>query len=476
MYYLILDKLKGHPLAFIGLAMLLVFTYNLLSLVGLPIAILFSGFFMAIILLVIIYKQPLTAILIHLFCSFLMFFIFYRLLKVKSIPLGFLLDGLNLLAIIVLLLKKQLKGFNTEIGILLLVWFALTFIEVINPNATSRVAWIQSMRQIFNSIAPFFIFYSLFKTRQNILRPFFHIWIALSVFAAIYTLYQEFVGLPQWDYDHIHKDEMRKELYYTFGRLRKIAFLDNPTENGIILCVNFVLCFGLAFRDNLKIRHQVWYMILAILSVWGMIYTGTRTATVLFVIGVGMYVVLRRKKILWLGCVFVGVLLTGYIVQSGGGAAVSVMKTAFDADEDPSMMVRFHNQKILRSYLYRSPIGYGMGSTGYLGEKYAPHTFLGSFPPDSELVRIIIEVGFLGLIFYLYMYYVYLKKASNLLLISTQNDFTRNFRMITVVLLFVIIIGHYPQEIMGSNSFKDLVAFLLAYISLSSEDSEYQFL
>ncbi|MGL1889139.1 MAG: O-antigen ligase family protein [Reichenbachiella sp.] len=472
MYYTILDKIRDKPPIFIGVTMVLIFIYQGISLINFPIAILIILLLLGSLMIVSIYNNPIAAILINLCCGFIMFFICYRILKIKSIPLGFILDGLNFIAILFLLLRKELSGFKSQIGILLIIWLSLCFIEVINPLANSRAAWIQSIRQIFNLIAPFFIFYSLFRSSSNVVKPFLITWITMCSLAAIYTIYQELVGLPSWDYDHIHKDEMRKELYYTFGRLRKIAFLDNPTENGLLLCVNFMFCFGLAFKNEIKNRYKILFLTLAFLSAWGMIYTGTRTATVLFVLGAGMYIILKRSKLLLAGSAICIVLLTGYIVQTGGGAAISVMSTAFD-DEDPSLKVRYNNQKILRSYIYRAPFGFGMGSTGYLGEKYSPHTFLGSFPPDSEYVRIIIELGFIGLAFYLYLYYVILSKAADGLSYSSSLYFS-NLRIIIVVVLFVVAIGHYPQEIMGSNPFKILVGFCLAFISTSNEDIEKQ--
>lgn len=286
----------------------------------------------------------------------------------------------------------------------------------------------------------------------------------------MYTLYQEFVGLPPWDHHFVYSDPKRAKLFVTFGRLRKFAFLGNPTENGLLLFINALLCFGLSFTENIRRRYKVIFLVSTLLCSWAMIYTGTRTATILFVFGFALYVVFRRKKELWIGVAFITVLLTGYIVKTGGGGAMSVMTTAFN-DDDPSLQARLRNQRTIRKFLYKSPIGYGMGSNGFLGRKYSPHTFLGSIPPDSELVRLMIEVGFLGAAFYLYMFYRYISTSAQLMLLETD-DFTSNFRIIITVLLLVILLGHYPQQIMIINSLKIFVSTLLAYITLKPEEAE----
>ena len=471
-YFKSLDLLKNNHIAFSGLLLLMVAVFSGLMTIDISIALFFPIACIGLLVIVFLYHNPIYIVITYLITSFLFFFFLIRILNITNIPFGFVLDGLNVFLIVVLLIKRQFTGFKTQIGSLILIWVALSFVEIGNPFAASRVAWFHAMRVVFNSFVPFFIFYSIFQTGKPAVKPILICWIVLSSLSALYTLYQELVELPPWDYRFIHSSPMRAELCYTFGRLRKLSFFENPTANGLVLCSNAIICFGLVFTDTMRKRYKILLAILALLSAWAMTYTGTRTATLLFILGIIFFIILRRNRILWIGTLIIGLLLTVYIVKTGGGAAMSVMTTAFDS-EDPSLQARFFNQQRLRVYLYRSPIGYGLGSTGYLGTKFSPHTFLGSFPPDSELVKVIIEVGFLGAAFYLYMYYVYMKRATNLV-IHRSDPFTENFRIIVVVMILVILIGHYPQQIMSPNPFKTLVGFLTAYISLDPKVGELQ--
>jgi len=56
--------------------------------------------------------------------------------------------------------------------------------------------------------------------------------------------------------------------------------------------------------------------------------------------------------------------------------------TAFSGSEDPSMNIRLRNRELIRFYIQSNPVGYGLGGTGYLGNKYTPNTFIGTFATD----------------------------------------------------------------------------------------------
>lgn len=159
----------------------------------------------------------------------------------------------------------------------------------------------------------------------------------------------------------------------------------------------------------------------------------------------------------------------GYVTATGGGHAMHVMLSAFSPEEDPSMQVRINNQLNVRRYLYQSPIGYGLGSTGSIGKVHSPYTFLGTFSPDSEYVRIVIETGFIGLAFYLFIMYLGLNNALQSLK-KYHDEFSHNLRMVMVALIFMFILGQYTQEILNVLPLKTFFAYCFAYVSLSNTD------
>ncbi len=465
-----IDILKDNKFAFVTVAMCFVVLANLIGHINMNFAIFFVALLIAIISIVIIFKNPVYAITVNLFTTVLLFYLFYRLLGITSLPLGFVLEGLNFLAILSLLLSGKLKGGKSYAGTLILIWLGLCIVEFFNPFAASRVAWFQAIRHVLNNVLPIFIIYSLLVDNPKSLKIILNAWLILIGLAAVYTLYQEFAGFPPWDYAHVTRNEMSISLNFTFGRWRKFSFFSNPTECGVVMAMNAVICLGLAFQKNLKQTYKITYLIIFVLSAWAMMYTGTRTATVIFVFGAAIYVLLNKSREVLTYAAIITVLLVGYVTVKGGGQAMYVMTTAFNPDEDPSMQVRMNNQRMLRRYLMRSPMGYGMGSTGYIGMRFSGHTFLGSFPPDSELVRLVVEVGMVGLAFYLFMFFVFISKSlASLKHPPDGNEFIHNFKMIVTAVLFMLLLGQYPQEILNIGSIKILLALCIAFVSIPEE-------
>ncbi|UXP32436.1 O-antigen ligase family protein [Reichenbachiella agarivorans] len=455
----------------ITLIVVLVVMANFLTSLNLVFGVFILAIMIASMVIGVVITNPLYAVVANLGSTFLLFFTFYRLLGITSIPLGFVLEGLNFLAVLVLVFKRQLKGFTTLFGYLLLLWLLVSFIELFNPFAASRVAWFHAIRQVINNIIPFFVIYSLFMHDRGTIKTLLKFWLFFCLLAALYTFVQEFGGFPPWDYKFVTRSEESISLIYTWGRFRKISFFSGPMENGVILAFNAVLCLGLAFQNNIKPSKKYTLLLLCGLSAWAMIYTGTRTATVMFVAGAAIYIVLSRSKELLVYTCIIAVLLVGYVAKTGGGAALHVMTTAFNPEEDNSMQVRYDNQKVLRGYLSKSPIGFGLGSTGYLGMKYSPNTFLGSFPPDSELVRIVIETGVIGLAIWLVIFYLILSKSLDTLKVK-EDDFSDNLNKVIFALLFMFLLGQYPQQILNIGSLKILLGFCMAHVCLMSKSEQ----
>ncbi len=63
--------------------------------------------------------------------------------------------------------------------------------------------------------------------------------------------------------------------------------------------------------------------------------------------------------------------------------------------------LRAQNQGWIQPFIHEHPIGAGLGTTGNLGERFAPDAWLSQFPPDSAYVRIVLETGWIGLFLYL---------------------------------------------------------------------------
>jgi len=94
------------------------------------------------------------------------------------------------------------------------------------------------------------------------------------------------------------------------------------------------------------------------------------------------------------GLLLLGVLKFTYIGQ--GNYEVQRMRGALSPTEDASFQTRLANQQRLLPYLATHPLGGGIGSAGYWGQRFSPGTFLADLALDSYYVKIAAEGGYVG--------------------------------------------------------------------------------
>ena len=148
------------------------------------------------------------------------------------------------------------------------------------------------------------------------------------------------------------------------------------------------------------------------------------------------------------------------------------MLTAFEGTEDASMNVRLLNQNLIRGYIRDAPLGFGIGSTGYYGAKYSPNSFVGTFPPDSELVKIAIETGWIGLFLWCTVLILIFAYGVNAYFRARDAEI-KALMAVPLVVFCAMIIGLYPQECFRAPVLGTLFTFMIGLITkLKSLDDE----
>jgi hypothetical protein len=456
-----IDKIRLNPvyqfLIMLVVSLILVAASQILGL-GLGAAII-AGI-IGIFALIVVYIYPILSLYLIISIAFFLFFV-QRVFKLYDLPLGTLIEGLSLATAVILLMKSKLDGAKNIIGGLLLGWLTLNCVEFINPKAVSRVAWFYAFRGVFNITMIYFIAYSTIDSWRDILSL-TKFWILLSFLAAIYCLYQEFYGFPDFDMAWINAKEERYNLLFTWGRLRKFSFFSGPTELGLVLTYAILMSFVLFFYVKGLTK---WALLGGIgIIIYALLQTGSRTSTILLPVGLGFFTILTfRKEILIIMGIFF-VMGTLIILAPTKNASFFVMRTAFEKNEDPSYLVRIANQQKIKPYILGSPFGFGLGSTGDWGRKFSPDTFVGSFPPDSEFVKIAIETGWIGLTVWMVILFLMFRYAISSYF-SLKHYETKMLFSIFVSIFYMYIIAQYPQEAFRIPSTTVLFAITVAIIA-----------
>lgn len=441
-----LVKIRQSKWLFPILTAISLFFLALAAIFGIVINVLVIGGVLVVSSFCLAYWYPRYNILILLSCAFFTPFL-TRAFHLYDFSIAVTSEILSFLLLFTLILKGKVKGGKSLPGVMILVWLTYEIAELLNPYAASRIAGFHAIRNVITMVIGFFIMFSSVESKKDVYL-FFIGWMILSLLAGMYGLYQEFAGLPSYDFAWANYTEERYNTLFTWGHLRKFSFFFSPSEFGMIMAYAGVIAVVMVFSDVSKQRTKVFAAFVALITLWSMMYTGSRTAMAMLPVGLLIFalITLKRSVLYSVGAVMLaGVAMVLRPMASG---SLFIMLTAFSAD-DPSLQVRLMNQEIIQSYIREHPIGFGLGSTGYYGNKYSPNTFVASFPPDSEYVKVAIESGWVGLFLWCaILAFIFGYGVQQYFKIKDKT--WKDVLLITLVVFFMIIVAQYPQELFNS--------------------------
>lgn len=432
------------------------------ALLGVIINVVLLGIIAAVCIFYLTYTMPQYSMVIMMAGVFLLP-LAIKVFYLGDVPVGTLIEGINGLLIFTLLIKGRLSGFKTLPGILILAWLLFNIIELANPHATSRIAGIFAFRTVLSSVMAFFVAYAAIESKKD-LYVFFKWWFIFGLMAALYGLYQEFIGLPQHDLDWASYDENRYNLLFTWGRMRKFSFFNGPTEFGLVMAYTAVAGLVISFVKQLTPMQRIGVLTASAVMLWAMVFSGSRTASILIPMGVVLFaaITLQRQALMVTAAIgFGGVAL---LLRPTTSASLFIMLTAFEFSSDASMNVRIQNQSIIRDYIQQTPLGFGLGSTGDLGAKYSPDSFIGKFPPDSELVKIAIETGWVGLFIWCVILATILGFGIHTYFLLKDPEL-KALLLIPLISFFMMAFAQYPQECFRAPVLGLLFSFMAGLIT-----------
>lgn len=437
------------------LSVLLVFT-------GLSGGALFVLSVVAIPLLYAIIVYPKFGILVLLALSYLLFVLMKFGL---DFPVGTLVDGLEVLLLFGLLLKikegKDWKVFRGPISVVILMWIGYNIVQVINPVAESRLAWLYTVRSVAMLMLVYFIF--MYHIRSvSFIRLILKVWLVLSVVGALYGLKQEFIGFSASEEAWLNSDPDIASLLFIDGHWRVFSIYSDPVAFSYNMIVSSILCISLITGPG-PIKKKLVLASLAALFLFSMLYSGTRSAYVLLPAALLLLSILRFNKRVMAFMVVAAALFAVLIMVPTSNPQLYRFQTAFKPSEDASFNVRKENQKRIQPYILSHPMGGGLGATGVWGQRFAPYSFLANFPPDSGYVRVAVEMGWIGLLlFCVLMFTILYTGIKNYYRIKDPE--LKTYCLAMVLIVFALNIGNYPQEALvqfPSNVYFYLVVALI---------------
>ena len=386
--------------------------------------------------------------------------------KFTDFPVGTIMDGLLALLIFGFFLKQKhnqdWKVFNNPISIMVLVWIGYNFIEVGNPIAESRMAWVYTVRTVAVVLLMHFIFLYHIRSVQFI-KLIFKIWIVLGLIAALYGLYQEFFGFFGFEQKWLDDNPSAISLYFIGGVWRKFSIFSDPVTFSYNMVIAAVLCISL-MTGPMKTWKKVVLAIIAGICLYSMLFSGTRGAYVLVPVALGMFLILKFNRGILIFALLSGAAMATLIFMPTSNLSIRRFQSAFSPEYDASFNVRATNQKMIQPFILSHPIGGGLGATGTWGQRFSPSSFLANFPPDSGYVRVAVEIGWLGLLLFCTLMFVVLKTGITNYY-NIRDPQLKSYALAMVLVIFSLHIGNFPQEALVQYPTNILFSLVLALIN-----------
>ncbi len=336
--------------------------------------------------------------------------------------------------------------FRTGISILLLINVAYFIMELFNPNMSVQAGWFFSSKRYLVYILFFIISYRLINTPAKF-RFFFRFWVFMAVLGGAYACYQQWFGYLPMELAYIKSDPHEYGLLFQGGQLRKYSFFDGVVTSGI-LCGSFaVITLILAVEERTK-RKRVLLIFSTIFLFLGMLYSGTRTTTIMLPTGIALYSLMTIRNRKTLVTVFVFFVFAAFLMIAPiNSPTLNRMRSTFNK-QDASLNVRDMNRKMIQPYIYQNPLGGGVAASGVEGMRFNPSHPLAGFPPDSGFLKIALDMGYVGLFLTVLMYLAILYTGIQNYHIM-RNERYKKYTICITAALFSIMVTQYSQVSIG---------------------------
>jgi cell division protein FtsW (lipid II flippase) len=322
-----------------------------------------------------------------------------------DIPFGLGVDAILALVLIALILGKgrnlNWKVTGNDFTVVSLIWLGYTILEIANPESVSFTAWFYAMRGVaLYQILMITIGFLILKDRND-LKLFLMIWFGISIIAALKGIQQVKIGPDHWE--NAWLDAGGALTHRIHGRLRAFSIYSDAGQFGAAM--GHVALVAAIMGLGPGPRRRRWILAgIAVITIAGMLFSGTRGAIFVPATGAMLYLFLSKNfKIFILGLFFIGGVygILRYTTVGNTNYQIYRLRTAVHPSQDRSFQVRLENQQKLKVYLANRPLGGGVGSAGNWGMRFSPNTFLAQTPTDSWYVRIWAEMGIVGLLIHL---------------------------------------------------------------------------
>ncbi len=381
-----------------------------------------------------------------------------------GLPLGFGIDGIMILTFLALIFSRfkervDWSPTNKHLTLLAAIWLGYFIFQLVNPEARMIEPWIAG-RGIGFYFFFFIVLTFMFINTDKKLDTFLYVWGVFSILGTLKGIGQMIFGCDFAEQAWLDSGQWKTHLL--FGKLRVFSFFSDAGQfggNQGYAGVVFII-YSMAKKGLTKI----FFITVGVLGLYGMMISGTRGAIAVPFAGFMTFFVLKKNiKVLSVGVLMVILIFVffKYTNIANGNAQIRRMRTGFDPN-NPSLLIRKANQKILKGYLATRPFGGGIGHAGDKAQRFLPNAFLSNVATDSWYVTIWVEMGIVGLTIHLFILFFVLGRASFKVMFRIRDPITKLKMTALICGMAGIMLASYGNAVFGQ-----MPTCLLIYASMA---------
>ena len=453
-----------------GILILTIFVSFMISKAGLMIGIVLLILPFIFLYLFLLFKNP----VIGLFTAITLgFFILGLGRYIPNFQVGLLMDGILFLTFIALIFNRFYNRIDwtpakKDVTNLALIWFGYSLLQFFNPEARSKEAWFAGMRGISLYMVLIIPLVLLLIDNRKKMDIFLYIWCTCSLLATFKGIMQKTIGVDPWEKAWL--DSGGAITHIIFGQLRIFSFMSDAGQFGANQGFTGVTFLIISFAEK-NFRKKLFYLIVALLGIYGMFISGTRGAIAVPLAGFFLYSFIRKNwYVIGTGLFLLSIVFIFFKYTNIGqnNDQIRRMRSAFDPN-DPSLQVRIENQKKLSIYLASRPFGGGIGHAGVKAQKYLPNAFLSNVATDSWYVLIWAEQGIVGLLLHLFILFYVVIKGSYLVMYRIRDPLVQIKMTGMLCGMFGVMVSSYGNAVLGTMPTGVLIYTIMALLLNSKQ-------
>lgn len=365
---------------------------------------------------------------------------------------------------IVFLKRERRANPLNSLTLLSFIWFVYCTLELGNPSALTN-AWVLSRGLSYYLLVMSIITFTTFKEFRMV-NSIIMILSILTLIGVLKALMQKYIGFDGGETKALNDGLAKTHLLLTGTRYFSIY-----SSAGILGAImgHAVVVFGiLAIHTKSKIKTG-YFIFVTIAALYGLIISGTRGALAVPAAGFILFTIISKNfkiiipSFLLLAFAYVFLAMTT-IGQSN--SEIRRMRTAFDPNE-PSLMVRLNNQKILGEYLADKPFGEGLGLSGVDAQSISER-FTTSIATDSWYVKIWVETGVVGLYLHIGILVYIVLYGSYTVLFRIRDPEIKWVLTALLCGVFGILVSSYGNQVLGQFPVVLIVYMSIALVFMGS--------